>query len=158
INDTLVTLAAGDSAGFTVVAHVSASVLEGTMLSNTAKVTSSTTDPVPANNSSMASTTVHAQADLAVTKTGPTDAGTNVTYMITLTNNGPSDAQAVVLSDPLPAGETFVSQSQTSGPTFALSSTASSISDTLATLAAGASASFAVVAQVSSTVPEGTVL
>src|SRR5262249_40620729 len=155
-SDTIATLAAGASASFTVAAHVSPSVLEGTGLGKRATVGSITTDPIPGNNSSSVNTTVHAQADLTVTKTGPTGtiAGdpANLTYSITLANNGPSDAQAVVLSDPLPAGETFVSQSQTFGSTFVLSSTASSISDTIGTLAAGASATFTVTVHVSPSV------
>src|SRR5262249_17886761 len=55
-----ITLAAGASASFTVVAHVDSTVPEGTVLSNTATISSSTTDPVPGNNSSTASTLVHA--------------------------------------------------------------------------------------------------
>ena len=49
-------------------------------------------------------------ADLTVNKTGPgtVDAGQNLTYTITVTNNGPSDASAVVAQDTLPAGVTFV--------------------------------------------------
>jgi uncharacterized repeat protein (TIGR01451 family) len=160
INDTLATLAAGASASFTVVAHVSSSVLEGTVLSNTATISSSTTDPDPNNNSSIATTLVHAHADLTVTKTGPAEtiAGdpANLTYTITVVNNGFSDAQNVALSDMLPAGETLVSQTQTSGPDFALDSSDNTINDTLATLAAGASASFTVVAHVSPSVLEGT--
>jgi uncharacterized repeat protein (TIGR01451 family) len=162
ISDTIDTLAAGAMASFTVVAQVSPSVLDGTVLSNTATITSSTTDLDPTNNSSTFKTTVHAQADLVVTKSGPasTIAGdsANPTYTITVTNNGFSDAQGVMLSDLLPAGETFVSQRQTSGPAFTLSNTDSSISDTIATLAARASASFTVVAQVSPSVLDGTVL
>src|SRR4029077_14244480 len=115
INDTIATLEAGASASFTITAHVSPALPEGTVFSNTATVSSNTTDPVQTNNSSTTSTLVHAHADLAVTKTGPasTVAGdpANLTYTITVTNNGPSDAQAVTLTDNLPAGETFVSQS-----------------------------------------------
>jgi len=65
-------------------------------------------------------------ADLAVTKTDSSDpinqvvAGTDVTYTITLTNNGPSPATNVILSDPTPPNTTFVSASQTSGDPFIL--------------------------------------
>jgi uncharacterized repeat protein (TIGR01451 family) len=50
-------------------------------------------------------------ADLAVTKTAnPTSPvyGDIVTYTITVTNNGPSLANGVVVSDPLPAGLTYI--------------------------------------------------
>src|SRR5207245_59159 len=40
----------------------------------------------------------------------------NVTYTITTSNNGPSDAQAVSTTDTIPANTTLVSFTQTSGP------------------------------------------
>jgi uncharacterized repeat protein (TIGR01451 family) len=82
------------------------------MLSNTATVASPVTDPNPGNNASTATTAVVARADLAVTKSDSPDpviAGTNLTYSITLINNGPSDAQNVSLSDTLPANTRFQS-------------------------------------------------
>ena len=56
-------------------------------------------------------------ADAAVTVTGPSSvtAGTNATYTITITNNGPNPAQGLILSDTLPAGSTFVSLTPASG-------------------------------------------
>ncbi|MDQ4077848.1 MAG: DUF11 domain-containing protein [Chloroflexota bacterium] len=48
-------------------------------------------------------------ADLAVTKTAspiPVDTDETLTYTIVVTNNGPSNAQNVVLRDPLPSGIT----------------------------------------------------
>lgn len=50
-------------------------------------------------------------ADLALTKTGPVTvtAGSLLTYTVTVFNNGPSDAQNVVLTDTLPYGVTPVS-------------------------------------------------
>src|SRR5262249_35207693 len=49
--------------------------------------------------------------DLTVTKSGPSTvtAGTTITYTVTLTNAGPSDAQAVQMTDAVPTGTTFVS-------------------------------------------------
>ena len=41
--------------------------------------------------------------------------GGNVTYTLTLGNNGPSPAAGVTVSDTLPAGLTFVSASTTKG-------------------------------------------
>src|SRR5207253_140662 len=78
------------------------------------------TAPTPANNTTTASTGVVATAELVVTKSGPAAAiaDTNLSYSITIGNGGPSDAQTVNLSDPLPLGTTFVSLVQNTGPTF----------------------------------------
>jgi uncharacterized repeat protein (TIGR01451 family) len=78
---------------------------------NTASVSSSTSDPVPGNNSASATTTFTNSADLALAMTGPSSAGAagNVTYTITLTNNGPSPAKTISVADATPAGLTFVS-------------------------------------------------
>lgn len=51
-------------------------------------------------------------ADLAIAKTDspdPVTVGNNLTYTLTATNNGPSDATGVTLSDQLPGGVSFVS-------------------------------------------------
>ena len=77
---------------------------------------------------------------MTVLKTGPTTAiaGNEITYTVTITNPGPSDAQGVSLVDTLPAGTTFVNQTEGStGPQFTLGNTGNAITDTLATLAAG---------------------
>ena len=52
-----------------------------------------------------------APADLSVSKTGPNAAEQNsqISYTISVTNNGPDDATDVELNDTLPAGTTFVS-------------------------------------------------
>ncbi|HJW93976.1 MAG TPA: hypothetical protein VJ901_10175, partial [Thermoanaerobaculia bacterium] len=82
----------------------------GGTISNSATV-SSPFDGNGANNTASASTTVTSQADLQITKTGPggVTAGQNVTYTVTITNNGPSDAANVSVSDSTPAGVGFVS-------------------------------------------------
>ena len=51
------------------------------------------------------------EADVAITKTGPASivAGNPLVYTITVTNNGPSDAAGVVVSDATPAGLLFAS-------------------------------------------------
>ena len=53
-------------------------------------------------------------ADLSITKSDdvyPVAAGSNVTYTITVTNNGPSTSTDVVVTDPLPSQTSFVSAS-----------------------------------------------
>ncbi|MGA9209134.1 MAG: DUF11 domain-containing protein [Terriglobales bacterium] len=59
-------------------------------------------------------------ADLSITKTADAKsvtAGDKVTYTVVVTNNGPSTATGVTLSDPLPANTTF--QSITAPPEWA---------------------------------------
>jgi uncharacterized repeat protein (TIGR01451 family) len=76
---------------------------------NTATVTSAS-DPNLSNNSATASTTVAAQADLGITKSGPPSVslGQNVTYTINVTNSGSLAAANTFVSDPTPAGLTPV--------------------------------------------------
>src|SRR5438309_1444098 len=57
-------------------------------------------------------------ADIAVSQfdsPDPVGAGNDVTYFLTLINNGPSVAANVVLNDVIPLGTTFVSLSQSAG-------------------------------------------
>jgi uncharacterized repeat protein (TIGR01451 family) len=80
---------------------------------DSATVSASTGDPNTANNSASQSVTITPRADLSIAKTGPasSSAGQNLVYTITVLNNGPSDATAVVVTDPTPAGTSFVSNS-----------------------------------------------
>ncbi len=64
------------------------------------------TDPDPSNDSATVADTLMPSADLALAKAGdvdPADLGGLLTYTLTVTNNGPSAATGVVLTDPLPA-------------------------------------------------------
>ncbi|MDP9193403.1 MAG: ExeM/NucH family extracellular endonuclease [Acidobacteriota bacterium] len=97
---------------FTLVVNVLAATSSGTVINNSATVSAATTDPNTGNETGSAATTVATSANLSVTKTDSPDpviAGNNITYSITITNAGPSNADAVSLSDTLPAGTTFVS-------------------------------------------------
>lgn len=108
--------------------------------------------------------TNNAQADLAVTKTGPATAtpGTTATYVVTVTNNGPLRALQALVADATPAGTTFVSLTQTAGPAFACSTpapgTTGTISCGLATFANGATATFSVKLHVNATTPSGMIV
>ena len=105
------TLAANDTVTYTVDFATPAS---GT-LTNIGAAHSTTMDTDLTNNDGSGAgrvlTTVIEQADLDIVKSGPdsVNATDTVTYVITTTNNGPSDASAVVVADTLPAGMTFVS-------------------------------------------------
>jgi uncharacterized repeat protein (TIGR01451 family) len=79
--------------------------------------------------------------DLDVVKHGPVSltAGSTVTYTLSVTNHGPSDALNVVLNDVLPTGETLVSATKTGGPdTFTNNSAGNTANFTAAAVAAGA--------------------
>ena len=98
-------LANGGTDTYTVVVHISSNYANGTSLSNTASIGSSaTSDPNPGNNSDTATATVNRAADLAdlkVAEPNPVIAGNTLTYKVTVTNNGPSDAESVTLHDVL---------------------------------------------------------
>jgi uncharacterized repeat protein (TIGR01451 family) len=105
------TIAAG-SADTTLSLVVQVNAAQTAGLSNTATVSSTTPDPVSANNTAMASTAVITSADLSISNSDspdPVTAGTELTYTLTVHTAGPSDALGVSVSDPLPAGTSFVS-------------------------------------------------
>ncbi|MBV9492696.1 MAG: DUF11 domain-containing protein [Acidobacteria bacterium] len=108
INDT-VNLPAGGSVTYTSSCTISPSAT-GT-LSNTATVTApgGITDPTPGNNSATDSDSLGTSADLSITKTdGVTTAtpGGSVTYTITASNAGPSNAPGATVADSFPASLT----------------------------------------------------
>jgi len=163
-NGTLVTnvvasLAAGGVTNFNVV-----EVAPGAgPLTNSASSTATTGDPNLANNTNIvAVTAVIPEADLAAGKSGPgvVFASSNLTYTVTVTNLGPSTAVGVVVTDSLPAGETFVSA--TGGGTtnggvvsWALGTMVSlQVSNVTVTVIAPASGTLTNVASVSSPTPD----
>ncbi|MFL6333706.1 MAG: hypothetical protein ACJ754_10390 [Pyrinomonadaceae bacterium] len=102
-----------------------------------------------ANDSASDPTTVVSSSDLSLSKTvnNPSPIqGQNVTFTITLTNSGPSNATNVVVTDALPAGLAFVSSTPGAG-TYTSGTGAWSV----ASLASGASATLQLVALVNNT-------
>src|SRR6185436_9143438 len=120
-----IVLPAATSAQFTLVLEAG----NTTSITNTAEVSSNVFDTNPSNNSDSATTTVTPSADLGVSKSGPgtATAGANVSYTITVTNSGPSDATSVSLTDTLPPDLTLVSMTQNSGPAFSCAGTTCTI-------------------------------
>jgi uncharacterized repeat protein (TIGR01451 family) len=108
------TVTAGASLTITTTYQVPSGYAGADPIANTATASATTSDPVAANDAQTANVSVNAaSADLAITKSGPASVvpGNSVVYSITVTNNGPSDATAVSVADPTPAGLTFSSNS-----------------------------------------------
>ncbi len=101
----------------TITALVAPSVANGATLSASNTVSSATTDPAGGNNTASVSTTVNTSADLVAGLTAApspsVSAGANLVYTATVAKLGPSDAQNVQVSLPLPAGTSLVSASGT---------------------------------------------
>ena len=103
-------------------------------------------DPFPANNIASVSTTVGPAADLGISVTespNPVVAGSNVVYVVAVTNAGPSTATGVTVSDSLPASINVLSTNATQGT---LSISNSILTWNLGTLAGGANASLTIIA------------
>jgi uncharacterized repeat protein (TIGR01451 family)/gliding motility-associated-like protein len=105
-------------------------------LTNTATVTLPTeiVDFNTANNSSTVNTTVINSPSLVVQKSGPSTAasGTQISYTLTVSNNGPSDAIAVNIADAIPADITNVSWIAAANGTTSITSGASGSGNTVA--------------------------
>ena len=144
------------AAGATVTIQVSAATagFSGT-LSDTATATAGNNSPASVS----ASATIVVQpspstCNLSITKTdGVTSvaAGSDITYTITVTNNGPNTVTGATVSDPLPAGTTFVSVG--GGGTY--NPTTDTVTYTTGTLAASGTASFTVTVEVNPSYSSG---
>jgi uncharacterized repeat protein (TIGR01451 family) len=109
-------------------------------LTETATVSTDSLDPNLSNNNATVTTEVDPASDLSVqiaADTGVLAQGIPFNYTVTVTNNGPSDASGVLLSDTLPAGAALVSDSTDSGLTPTV--TDGVVSVAIGALAAGSS-------------------
>jgi uncharacterized repeat protein (TIGR01451 family) len=142
--------AANDVSVITLVVRVNANTPNGTILSNTAKVSSADPDPNTGNDMATATTSVITQADLAITKTDfpdPVLPAAKLHYIVSVTNNGPSDAQNVQIVQGLPLETTFMSLSVPSGWTCTTPPPGSNgtVMCSTTTLPAGATVDFVIV-------------
>ncbi len=154
ITCSLTSLANGATQSFTLVGNLSAGV--GATLSNTALVASATSDPNTTNDTATVTSSVTPQADLHIVKTAapdPVTAGSNVTYTLLVTNDGPSNAAGVVVEDILPPGVVPLSANApcviTTGPY--------KVTCTYPTLASGATQTVTITAKVDATLAAGPV-
>ncbi len=143
---TLGDLAPGASATVTISANASAN---GT-IGNLAGILGTTPDPNYANN--FASQTfsvgpvIAPTADLAIAiapSTSTPSVGSNLTYALTVTNNGASPATNVTVNDFLPSNATLVGATPSQGGAPTIRGTL--ITDNLGSIAAGASATITVI-------------
>lgn len=139
------------AATFSLVFDVSPGIGQ-TTISNTATVAATETDPGSGNNSATDVTDIYLEADLALVKTSATTTivpGTSHQYDITVTNSGPSDATATVVTDTLPAGTSL--NTDLSDPR-CVEGAGQTVTCSLATLtpapAAGSTDTFSIVASV----------
>jgi uncharacterized repeat protein (TIGR01451 family) len=156
-------LPSGESATFTLVAHVAADATRGSYVTNQDTVSTSTPDPNDENNSAPSSALVGpvTRADFRVTKSDPEAAppGSDVSYSLDVANGGPDSADAT-LTDALPGDMTFVSLARDSGPTFSCTTPAvgsgGTVSCSIAAMDSGAESTFTLVAHIPSGESSGT--
>jgi uncharacterized repeat protein (TIGR01451 family)/gliding motility-associated-like protein len=145
----------GENAELTIIAKVGSNAGQGSVLINTAKVTTTTTDPVSENNQATEVTSVASKVNLTVVKSGspnPVFAGDEIAYSIQVTNNGPSDAKDIVITDNLPSEVSFVSASGNGVNSNGL------VSWTLGSLPAGNGINYVLEVKTSSNLPGGAVI
>jgi len=150
------------SAVFTLVAEVAAATADGTVISNTATISSAAFDSMPGDDSATATTLVNSGADLGVTLSGgpdPVAPGGDVTYSISAGNQGPLTA-AATLTDTLPPGMGFISLTVPAGwscttPAVGANGT---ITCTIAAFAASATHTLTLVARTDPSMPAGSSL
>ncbi len=156
-------LTAGSAANINVTVNVNAATANGTTITATSSVSSATSDPSAANNSTTVNTLVNAAVNLSVANSGapsPVLAGNNITYTQTVTNRGPSNAATVSFSQAVPANATFFSAITPGGWACVLPAVGGTgnITCTIATLPPATTANFQVVVRVNPGTPAGTII
>ncbi|HEY6337463.1 MAG TPA: C25 family cysteine peptidase [Candidatus Sulfotelmatobacter sp.] len=105
---------AGSTSGtFTLVMKVNSGVANGTVITQTASVSSAVSDPNVANNTATANTVVGttAQGELTVTNVAspnPVAAGSDITYTQVVTNTGAAAATTATFNETTPTNTSFV--------------------------------------------------
>jgi len=143
---TLGNVAKSGTATVVVVAAVASNVPSGTVVNNNASVSSAVLDPNNANNSATAAATVLTSADLSVVKLSDKlvyKPSSTIIYQVTVTNNGPSDALAVAVTDNLPVLTQAIYKADTGGCT-KNASTPTQLVCNLGYMAVGATKSFTI--------------
>jgi uncharacterized repeat protein (TIGR01451 family) len=147
---------------FTIVVQVIPGTVNGTQILDTASVSSGTNDPNLANNTASVLTLVGdaTSANIVVTMTAapnPVQAGNQLTYTVTVHNNGPAATSSITLADTIPAHTTFFSLAQT-GTTWSCPAPGTAVSCTIASLPPGATTTFTLILTVTAGTASGTVI
>ena len=119
--------------------------VQGTLTATTT-VAGGQFDPITANNTASVATVIGPASDLALGLVGnpnPVVTGSNITYAISVTNFGPSDATSVTVNDALPASVTVLATTPTQG---SISISNSTLLWNLGTVPGGAKATLTIVA------------
>ncbi len=112
-------LAIGETRTVRVVGRLDPAQPPGTFTNSGFVVSLPTGDAIPENNESAVPITITQAADLVVTKVADAQSvavGNQVTYTVTATNAGPSNASAVEVTDEIPPGLTFVDARHPNAP------------------------------------------
>ena len=144
IEITVGNLAAGESKTINIAVAV-AEDFSGTLINNAAVTSDPDEDTNLSNNSTSESTVVNRIVDVAVVKSSAGDAvaGDTLSYTLTVSNAGPSQADGVVVSDLLDGSVTFVAGSFDPGTSgVSLNANGQDLQFDVGTLAAGQSESF----------------
>ncbi len=158
VSATIPSLPSGSSVTFLVGGKVNAGATGD--INNSATITAPATvsDPDTSNNTGNATTTVNAVADLGIAKTAPAtaQAGGAISYVVAITNAGPSAAGGTAISDVVPSSITSVSAvcgAATGGAicpgSSAITVAGNSVSTSIPTLPANSSVSFTISGTVS---------
>jgi uncharacterized repeat protein (TIGR01451 family) len=151
---------AGSTSGtFTLVMQVASGTANGTVITETASVSSSASDPNAANNTATVNTVVGttAKSELTVTNVAspnPVAAGSPITYTQVVTNTGTAAATTATFTETTPTNTTFSSITAPPG----WSCTGFPPQCTNPSVAAGSSGTFKVVYTVGGTVANGTTI
>jgi uncharacterized repeat protein (TIGR01451 family) len=152
-------MAGGTAATFSMIVKVNSGTANGTVITDTATVSSSVTDPNSTNNTASASTVVGttAGAELTVTNSAspnPVVAGSTITYTQVVTNTGSVAATTATFGEAIPTNTTLASITPPAGWTC----TSPPVSCANPSVAAGSTGTFTAVYTVTAGTASGTVI
>jgi uncharacterized repeat protein (TIGR01451 family) len=158
---TSLSMAGSTAATFSMIVKVNTGTANGTVVTDTATVSSSVSDPNSANNTASASTVVGttALAELSVTNVAspnPVVAGNNITYTQVVTNTGTIAAANATFSEATPTDTTLISITPPAGWTCTVPPVPVNCTDF--SVAAGSIGTFTAVYTVTAGTASGTII